>query len=89
GSKGLTRKLTLGVCCMQNKATSNPMQSLLRRLDASGAFNIIIFDEKMILEQDVSEWPIVQCYVSFHSKGFPLYKSLEYVKMRHPVEINK
>ncbi|KAF4751960.1 hypothetical protein FOZ62_000660, partial [Perkinsus olseni] len=89
GSKGLTHKLTLGVCCMQTKATSNPMQSLLRRLDASGAFDIIIFDEKMILEQDVSEWPIVQCYVSFHSKGFPLYKSLEYVKMRHPVEINK
>lgn len=58
-------------------------------MNTVGAFNIIIFDEKMILEQDVSEWPIVQCYVSFHSKGFPLYKSLEYVKMRHPVEINK
>ena len=49
---------------------------------------IIIFDEKVILEQPVDQWPIVNCLVSFHSKGFPLDKAVQYEKLRKPMLIN-
>ena len=49
---------------------------------------IVIFNEKVILEEDVENWPIVNCLISFHSKGFPLDKADRYAKLRNPMLIN-
>lgn len=33
-----------------------------------------IFDEQMILNNPVEEWPLCHCLISFHSTDFPLHK---------------
>lgn len=40
------------------------------------------------LQQPVEEWPICDCLISFHSKGFPLDKAIQYEKLRKPYVIN-
>lgn len=36
----------------------------------------------------VEEWPICDCLISFHSKGFPLEKAIQYEILRNPYVIN-
>jgi len=36
----------------------------------------------------VENWPIVDCLISFHSKGFPLDKAINYANLRNPFIIN-
>ena len=36
----------------------------------------------------MENWPIVNCLISFHSKGFPLDKADRYAKLRNPMLIN-
>lgn len=78
------RILVLGICCMASKAASVPMQAILRRLEICGDFKISIFPEKVIVEQPPEQWPVVECLIAFFSKGFPLAKCVEYVKLRNP-----
>lgn len=40
------------------------------------------------LQNPVEEWPICDCLISFHSKGFPLDKAIQYEKLRKPYVIN-
>ena len=65
------------------------MKALLRRLEASGVFDIIIFGDEMILNQPIDEWPKVECLIAFYSSGFPLEKAIDYVKLVKPIEINR
>ena len=74
---------------MSSKATGNPMKALLRRLEASGVFDLVVFGEEMILRQPIEEWPKVECLIAFYSGGFPLEKAIEYVKLVKPIEINR
>ncbi len=74
---------------MESKATSHSMQALLTRLETTGYFNVVVFPEHLILELPVTQWPRVQCLISFFSSGFPLEKAIEYVKLVQPVEINR
>lgn len=83
------RKITLGVCCMDTKANGNPMKALMRRLDASGVFDITLFGEECILSKPVEDWPKVECLIAFYSNGFPLEKAIDYVKLVKPIEINR
>lgn len=39
-------------------------------------------------QEPVEEWPIVDCLISFHSKGFPLDKAISYANLRNPFIIN-
>lgn len=41
-----------------------------------------------VLQNPVEEWPICDCLISFHSKGFPLDKAIQYEKLRKPYVIN-
>lgn len=36
----------------------------------------------------MEQWPVCDCLIAFHSKGFPLAKAIEYSKMRKPYIIN-
>ena len=33
-------------------------------------------------------WPLCDCLIAFHSKGFPLDKAIAYTKLRRPYIIN-
>lgn len=48
----------------------------------------MVFDEKVILEDPVSEWPLCDALLSFFSEGFPLNKAIEYAKLRRPYLVN-
>lgn len=36
----------------------------------------------------MENWPICDCLVSFHSKGFPLEKAIQYAQLRKPYVLN-
>jgi len=82
-------KVVVGVCCMEVKMRSEPMQALISRLKQGGAFEVVCFSEQVILNEEVTAWPKVQCLISFYSRGFPLDKAIDYVKLVQPVELNK
>jgi len=39
-------------------------------------------------QKPVEEWPICDCLISFHSKGFPLDKAIQYANLHNPFIIN-
>ncbi|OII74020.1 uncharacterized protein cubi_02822 [Cryptosporidium ubiquitum] len=81
-------RYTLGVCAMENKVESSPMKSILNRITLTGEFTILVFMQDMILSEDISNWPKVDCLISFYSAGFPLNKAISYTKMNNPIILN-
>lgn len=80
-------RLVVGVCAMEKKTSSKPMQEILMRLPKH-IFQIEVFPEKMILDDPVEKWPICDCLIAFHSTGFPLHKAMEYEALRRPFVVN-
>ncbi|KAL7559057.1 hypothetical protein ACA910_018412 [Epithemia clementina (nom. ined.)] len=80
-------RIRLGICAMAKKARSKPMAEILSRLDES-LFCVVFFDDDLILNQPVEEWPICDVLIAFFSKGYPLPKAKEYVKLRKPFIVN-
>ncbi|XP_041977861.1 inositol hexakisphosphate and diphosphoinositol-pentakisphosphate kinase isoform X3 [Aricia agestis] len=85
---GSGKKVVVGVCAMAKKSQSKPMKEILTRLDEFEFIKMLVFPEEVILKKPVEEWPICDCLISFHSKGFPLDKAIEYEKLRKPYVIN-
>ncbi|XP_026030954.1 inositol hexakisphosphate and diphosphoinositol-pentakisphosphate kinase 1 isoform X5 [Astatotilapia calliptera] len=73
---------------MTKKSKSKPMTQILERLCKFDYIDVVIFPEEVILEEPVEKWPLCDCLISFHSKGFPLDKAVEYAKLRNPLLIN-
>ena len=65
-----------------------PMRNVLERLKVQDYIRIVMFTEKTILEEPVEKWPMCNCLIAFYSKGFPLDKAIEYVKLRKPLVFN-
>ncbi|XP_043981448.1 inositol hexakisphosphate and diphosphoinositol-pentakisphosphate kinase 1 isoform X8 [Gambusia affinis] len=82
------RQILVGICAMMKKSKSKPMTEILERLCKFDYIDVVIFPEEVILEEPVEKWPLCDCLISFHSKGFPLDKAVEYAKLRNPMLIN-
>ncbi|KAJ8925606.1 hypothetical protein NQ315_009446 [Exocentrus adspersus] len=74
----------VGVCAMEKKTQSKPMKEILTRLQEFEYIKVIVFQE----EKPVEEWPVCDCLISFHSKGFPLEKAIQYAQLHNPYVIN-
>ncbi|XP_070765512.1 inositol hexakisphosphate and diphosphoinositol-pentakisphosphate kinase 2 [Enoplosus armatus] len=82
------RQIVVGICCMMKKSKSKPMTQILERLCRFEYITVVIFPEDAILNEPVDKWPLCDCLISFHSKGFPLDKAVSYAKLRNPLLIN-
>ncbi|XP_051917967.1 inositol hexakisphosphate and diphosphoinositol-pentakisphosphate kinase 2 isoform X6 [Hippocampus zosterae] len=88
GDSPSERQIVVGICCMMKKSKSKPMTHILERLCKFDYIEVVIFPEDVILEEPVDKWPLCDCLISFHSKGFPLDKAVEYAQLRNPLLIN-
>ncbi|KAJ8343947.1 hypothetical protein SKAU_G00312760 [Synaphobranchus kaupii] len=82
------RQIVVGICCMMKKSNSKPMTQILERLCRFEYITVSIFPEDVILNEAVEKWPLCDCLISFHSKGFLLDKAVSYAKLRNPLLIN-
>ncbi|XP_029284334.1 inositol hexakisphosphate and diphosphoinositol-pentakisphosphate kinase 2 isoform X3 [Cottoperca gobio] len=82
------RQIVVGICCMMKKSKSKPMTQILERLCKFEYITVVIFPEDAILNETVDKWPLCDCLISFHSKGFPLDKAVSYAKLRNPMLLN-
>uniref|UniRef100_A0A8C6J8Q5 Inositol hexakisphosphate and diphosphoinositol-pentakisphosphate kinase n=1 Tax=Melopsittacus undulatus TaxID=13146 RepID=A0A8C6J8Q5_MELUD len=82
------RQIAVGICSMAKKSKSKPMKEILERLSMFKYITVVIFEEDVILNEPVEKWPLCDCLISFHSKGFPLDKAVAYAKLRNPFIIN-
>ncbi|XP_063908216.1 inositol hexakisphosphate and diphosphoinositol-pentakisphosphate kinase 2-like isoform X14 [Zophobas morio] len=78
----------VGVCAMAKKSQSKPMTEILTRLQEFEYIKVTVFPEDVILHKPVEEWPVCDCLISFHSKGFPLEKAIQYAQLHNPYVIN-
>ncbi|XP_063737219.1 inositol hexakisphosphate and diphosphoinositol-pentakisphosphate kinase 2 isoform X2 [Eleginops maclovinus] len=82
------QQIVVGICCMMKKSKSKPMTQILERLCKFEFITVVIFPEDAILNEPVDKWPLCDCLISFHSKGFPLDKAVSYAKLRNPLLLN-
>ncbi|XP_031404372.1 inositol hexakisphosphate and diphosphoinositol-pentakisphosphate kinase VIP2-like isoform X2 [Punica granatum] len=82
-------RIRIGVCVREKKVFSSPMRHILQRLEAFGEFEVIIFGDKVILEDPIESWPICDCLIAFYSSGYPLEKAEAYAALRKPFLVNE
>ena len=78
------------MAAMAKKTSGKPMREILRRLEQRRAneFEIIVFDESIILNEPIHKWPLCDALMAWFSTGFPLDKAIEYAELRKPYLVN-
>ncbi|XP_049549386.1 inositol hexakisphosphate and diphosphoinositol-pentakisphosphate kinase isoform X12 [Anopheles darlingi] len=82
------KQVVVAVCAMSKKSQSKPMKEILTRLQEFEYIRMVVIGEEIILHEPVEHWPLCDCLISFHSKGFPLDKAIQYAQLRQPYVIN-
>uniref|UniRef100_A0A182PL38 Inositol hexakisphosphate and diphosphoinositol-pentakisphosphate kinase n=1 Tax=Anopheles epiroticus TaxID=199890 RepID=A0A182PL38_9DIPT len=82
------KQVVVAVCAMSKKSQSKPMKEILTRLQEFEYIRMVVIGEDIILDEPVDRWPLCDCLISFHSKGFPLEKAIQYAQLRQPYVIN-
>uniref|UniRef100_A0A182VT33 Inositol hexakisphosphate and diphosphoinositol-pentakisphosphate kinase n=1 Tax=Anopheles minimus TaxID=112268 RepID=A0A182VT33_9DIPT len=82
------KQVVVAVCAMSKKSQSKPMKEILTRLQEFEFIRMVVIGEDIILNEPVDRWPLCDCLISFHSKGFPLEKAIQYAQLRQPYVIN-
>ena len=59
----------VGICSMAKKSKSKPMKEILERISLFKYITVVVFEEDVILNEPVENWPLCDCLISFHSKG--------------------
>ena len=86
--KAINRVHTLGICAMSKKVNTKHMQKILKNLKKFEEFKLVYFNEDLIFDTDIENWPIVESMIVFFSTGFPFNKVLEYISLRKPFLVN-
>ncbi|CAO2182712.1 unnamed protein product [Urochloa humidicola] len=89
GSGGKSKMIKIGVCVREKKVSCSPMEQILERLRAFGEFEIIIFGDKVILQDPIESWPLCDCLIAFYSSGYPLEKAEKYAALRRSFLVNE
>ena len=64
------------------------MREILDRLRNVPFLHVDVFEERTILYEPPSAWPMCDALISFYSKNFPLHKASEYAKLFKPYLIS-
>ena len=78
------KRHSLGICAMKKKIHSPHMQQILNFIKEFNDFDLIEFQEEMILNEKIENWPIVESMIVFYSTGFPYSKVLTYINLHKP-----
>ncbi|XP_063123725.1 inositol hexakisphosphate and diphosphoinositol-pentakisphosphate kinase 2 isoform X21 [Rattus norvegicus] len=62
------RQIVVGICSMAKKSKSKPMKEILERISLFKYITVVVFEEDVILNEPVGDWPLCDCLISFHSK---------------------
>ncbi|KAJ5074575.1 inositol hexakisphosphate and diphosphoinositol-pentakisphosphate kinase [Anaeramoeba ignava] len=73
-------EILIGLCAMQRKIRSKPMQKILTEIKKNGNFKFIEFEEDLIKNKPIEEWPVCHGIIAFFSEGFPIEKVNDYIK---------
>jgi len=78
--------IVVGVCAMDKKARSQPMNEMLHRLTSYVAngrseFRVVYFGDDTLLNRPIEEWPLCDALIAFYSSGFPLAKAQQYAQI--------
>ncbi|KAM0676891.1 inositol hexakisphosphate and diphosphoinositol-pentakisphosphate kinase [Binucleata daphniae] len=78
--------MTIGFCIMEHKLSKPHVKKFVDRFKKNS--NVIVFDQKEILETNYEKWPKVSFLISFYHTSLPLHKVYKYIKLNNIPCIN-